>query len=420
MLRGVSLDLKRRRSARRDRADGCGQVDARAAHDRRVEADGRQRAPRRRRSVGLAVARRRSAYRLPRAGHRTARRHGRRKHLALRRARLRGHRRGGEDRRRARVHSLAARAATTRPSAIAASCFRADSANASPCARDLRRRRKSSCSTSRTPASTPSAKHELRRAIEQLKAQKPHRRHRHASAGDSARRRHDRRVEGGRDRLDRAARRDFCRAQQSREAAPARQRPSIRRQRRNSSPPCSRLIKVRRRPIGPTGSPASPTNTRPRDHRRLLPHRRHDRRLRPLERNRSDLERRSSPTARSSSPPSASRSSTRRAASIRALHVEDGTKVKAGAVLVELDDAEALERYTRARDLFYPRDRKRGAAAGRDARPRRARFSDRASDRGGSTNRRCGRSSPVRSSCSTCAASKCAASCRSSKSSTSS
>lgn len=38
---------------------------------------------------------------------------------------------------------------------------------------------------------------------------------------------------------------------------------------------------------------------------------------------------------------------------IRALHVEDGTKVKAGAVLLELEDAEAAERYTRARDSLY-------------------------------------------------------------------
>jgi HlyD family type I secretion membrane fusion protein len=38
---------------------------------------------------------------------------------------------------------------------------------------------------------------------------------------------------------------------------------------------------------------------------------------------------------------------------IRVLHVEDGTKVKAGAVLLELEDADAAERYTRARDSFY-------------------------------------------------------------------
>jgi len=38
---------------------------------------------------------------------------------------------------------------------------------------------------------------------------------------------------------------------------------------------------------------------------------------------------------------------------IRALHVEDGAKVKAGAVLLELEDADAAERYTRARDMLY-------------------------------------------------------------------
>jgi HlyD family type I secretion membrane fusion protein len=38
---------------------------------------------------------------------------------------------------------------------------------------------------------------------------------------------------------------------------------------------------------------------------------------------------------------------------VRALHVEDGTKVKAGAILIELEDAEAAERYTRARDSLY-------------------------------------------------------------------
>lgn len=38
---------------------------------------------------------------------------------------------------------------------------------------------------------------------------------------------------------------------------------------------------------------------------------------------------------------------------IRALHVEDGAVVKHNAVLVELDDADALERYTRTRDSFF-------------------------------------------------------------------
>lgn len=38
---------------------------------------------------------------------------------------------------------------------------------------------------------------------------------------------------------------------------------------------------------------------------------------------------------------------------IRALRVEDGTRVKAGAVLLELEDADAAERYTRARDSLY-------------------------------------------------------------------
>lgn len=38
---------------------------------------------------------------------------------------------------------------------------------------------------------------------------------------------------------------------------------------------------------------------------------------------------------------------------IRALHVEDGAEVKAGAILLELEDAEAAERYTRARDSLY-------------------------------------------------------------------
>lgn len=38
---------------------------------------------------------------------------------------------------------------------------------------------------------------------------------------------------------------------------------------------------------------------------------------------------------------------------IRVLHVEDGTVVKAGAILVELDDADAFERYTRTRDSFF-------------------------------------------------------------------
>jgi HlyD family type I secretion membrane fusion protein len=39
--------------------------------------------------------------------------------------------------------------------------------------------------------------------------------------------------------------------------------------------------------------------------------------------------------------------------SIRALHVDDGAVVKAGAILVELDDADAFERYTRTRDSFF-------------------------------------------------------------------
>ena len=38
---------------------------------------------------------------------------------------------------------------------------------------------------------------------------------------------------------------------------------------------------------------------------------------------------------------------------IRALLVEDGAKVKTGDVLLELEDADAAERYTRARDMLY-------------------------------------------------------------------
>ena len=38
---------------------------------------------------------------------------------------------------------------------------------------------------------------------------------------------------------------------------------------------------------------------------------------------------------------------------IRAIHVEDGARVLAGAVLLELDDADASDRYTRTRDAFY-------------------------------------------------------------------
>jgi HlyD family type I secretion membrane fusion protein len=38
---------------------------------------------------------------------------------------------------------------------------------------------------------------------------------------------------------------------------------------------------------------------------------------------------------------------------IRALHVEDGTVVKQGAVLVQLEDADALERFARTRDSYF-------------------------------------------------------------------
>lgn len=38
---------------------------------------------------------------------------------------------------------------------------------------------------------------------------------------------------------------------------------------------------------------------------------------------------------------------------VRALHVEDGSVVKQGEVLVELEDADALERYARTRDSFF-------------------------------------------------------------------
>ena len=38
---------------------------------------------------------------------------------------------------------------------------------------------------------------------------------------------------------------------------------------------------------------------------------------------------------------------------IRALHVDDGKAVKEGDILIELDDADAADRYTRARDSFY-------------------------------------------------------------------
>lgn len=38
---------------------------------------------------------------------------------------------------------------------------------------------------------------------------------------------------------------------------------------------------------------------------------------------------------------------------IRTLHVEDGSFVKAGAVLMQLEDSDAADRYTRARDSFY-------------------------------------------------------------------
>jgi HlyD family type I secretion membrane fusion protein len=38
---------------------------------------------------------------------------------------------------------------------------------------------------------------------------------------------------------------------------------------------------------------------------------------------------------------------------IRALYVEDGAEVKAGTVLLQLEDADAAERYTRARDMLY-------------------------------------------------------------------
>ena len=38
---------------------------------------------------------------------------------------------------------------------------------------------------------------------------------------------------------------------------------------------------------------------------------------------------------------------------IRALNVEDGTIVKQGAVLVQLEDADALERFARTRDSYF-------------------------------------------------------------------
>ena len=38
---------------------------------------------------------------------------------------------------------------------------------------------------------------------------------------------------------------------------------------------------------------------------------------------------------------------------IKVLHVEDGSVVKAGAVLLELEDADAADRYTRTRDSFF-------------------------------------------------------------------